>query len=520
MSEKVEKQKQKKKFKMPSAYVIVYIALIITIALTHFIPVSVVDENTGEVVYSATFGENGEIINDAGTRPMGFWDLLTAPIKGFHNASDVGIALLVAGGFLSVLAATGGLEAGIGKLLKKLDGKMLIALMMLVFALMGTVFGFWEEITPFSLVVVPMFVAAGYDVMTGLGVLFIGATVGNMASVVNPFAAGAAVAAVNNPELTLGSGLVLRAITFIVLYVIATIMMIKYGSAVKADKTKSVLYGEENIKESAGGEELPEMNRKRFWSMMTFIIMVILMLIGYIPWKEIGGDGVYNAINMPFTLLEGVPYFGDIIGAQYFTRFGDWGFTEFTALFLLGSFVLLIINKMKSEDFIKHFFSGAQDLLGVVFVLAISRGIAIVMGSSTSGMSVTFIYWISNAISGIPLWIFAVIAILAYLLIGIFLQSTSGVAGISMPILGAVAAALFAASAIGSQGGQIVLISSFALGLNFTNLLYPGATNLGTNEMFGVSYAKHLKFSLKFAIPLLLVGAIIISIAPSIGIVF
>ena len=54
-------------------------------------------------------------------------------------------------------------------------------------------------------------------------------------------------------------------------------------------------------------------------------------------------------------------------------------------------------------------------------------------------MSVTFVYWIQNALQGVPGWAFAIAAALAYVGIGFFMQSTSGVAGITMPILGAVA---------------------------------------------------------------------------------
>lgn len=61
------------------------------------------------------------------------------------------------------------------------------------------------------------------------------------------------------------------------------------------------------------------------------------------------------------------------------------------------------------------------------------------MGSKTAGMSVTFVYWIQNALQGVPSWAFSLAVILSYVAIGFFMQSTSGVAGITMPILGAVA---------------------------------------------------------------------------------
>ncbi|MCL2821498.1 MAG: hypothetical protein FWD38_11860 [Oscillospiraceae bacterium] len=517
----VEK-KEKKQFKMPSAYVIVFLALILVMILTYFIPVSVRDPSTGEVIYNASFDEFNNVVHDTGPQPGGIWDVLMAPIRGFQSASGVGIALLIAGGFLNVMSNTGGLEAGIGKMLKKLKGSLLIALMTLVCALMGTVFGFWEEILAFSLVVVPMFVLAGYDVMTGFSVLFIGATVGNMASVVNPFSTGAAVAAIGNPEMTMGSGIVLRIVLFVVLYAIAAFMLMKYGAKVKRSPEKSVLYGVEGVKTSASGDakEIPEMTPRRMASTILFVLMILVLIIGYIPWRDIGGETLSNIVNAPFNLTAKIPVIGNIFGAGNVTPMGEWGFDEFSVLFFIGSFILLIINRIKIDDFLKDFLDGAKDLLGVVIVLAIARGIAIVMGSSTEGMSVTLVYWISNALQSVPLWTFAPFAILAYLLIGLALQSTSGVAGISMPILGAVVVAIFSGQAIGHVGGGVILISAFTIGLNFTNVLYPGPTTLGTSELFGVPFNYYFKFMLKCSIPLLIAGTLLLSLAEAIGFVY
>ncbi|MEA5003774.1 MAG: hypothetical protein VB081_09770, partial [Christensenella sp.] len=373
----------KKKFKMPSAYVIIFMVLIIVVVLTYFIPVSVRDPQTGDVVYNATFNEEGQIVEDAGPQPQGLWDILMAPVEGFQRASGVGIALLVVGGFLSVMTATGALEAGIGRLLKRLKGGMLIAIMNLAFALMGTVFGFWEEILPFSLVVIPMFVLAGYDVMTGMGVLFVGATVGNMAAVVNPFATGAAVGAIGDPNLTIGSGIVLRIILFAVMYILSTIMLMRYGARVRKNPESSAVAHIEGIKTSVDGEkkELPPMTPVRLASAIIFIVMVAILMIGYIPWESLGGTAASNTVNAIGIGLSQVPVLGDILGAGNATPFGDWGFNEFSVLFFAGALILMVINHMKVDDFIKNFLDGAKDLLGVVLILAIANGIAIVMGS-------------------------------------------------------------------------------------------------------------------------------------------
>lgn len=509
-----------KKIKMPTAYTIVAIALIFTAVLSYFVPQSVVHPETGEIVFDAIFSNESEILQGQGLQPFGLWDVILAPIQGFQAAADVGIGILMAGGFLAVLNYTGALEAGIGAILDKFKGGLLIAIMTFAFAILGTSFGFWEEIVAFVVVIVPTFVLAGYDVIVGLGVLFIGSSIGNMSSLVNPFSTGAAVSAIGNPELSIGSGIILRLVIFVVLYIVGTAYLINYANKIKKDKTKSVVHDVDSIDNLSNEEgSLPEFTGRRKASVAVFLVIILLMIIGFIPWEELLGQRGADIVNAPIYALARIPILGTLLGASHISPFGTWYFDEFAFLFFAGSLLLLFINRMKETEFIDEFTDGVKDLLGVVLILAISQGIAIIMGDASEGMSITFIYWISNALSNVPIWIFGVIAMGAYVLIGIFLQSTSGVAGITMPILGAVASALFIGSDLGSAGGQIILISAFTAGVNFVASIYPTATLMGSIELVNLPYDRYLKFMVPIMVTLLALSGLIIGLAPYLGLV-
>ncbi len=512
-----------KNFKLPPSLIIVFLFLILVSILTWFVPVSVIDEN-GAVQYSAAFADDGTIIQDYGTNPAGIWDIIKAPILGFQAGSDVVIVLLIAGGFLNLLAKTGAMDAGIGVLVHKFTGPTLIAILMLAFSTMGTVAGLWEELTVYSLVVIPLIILAGYDVMTALATLFVGATIGNMASIVNPFSTGAAIAAINNPDLSMGDGILLRMVLFVALQIVGTVIVLRYAATVKKDPSKSYSADLKDINTLANEKDtLPEMTKARAWSLIVYIICIVCTVIGYIPWYNIelaDGKTMYDVINAPQAfLMENVPAIGNFIGADSFTPWGDWYFDEYSAVFLIGAILVMWINKMKVAEFTSIFVEGAKDLLGVCLVLGVAKGLSIIMGTKTSGMSVTFVYWIQGALSDIPSWAFVIGAILAYMAIGVFLQSTSGVAGITMPILGAAAAALFVGSDIGEVGGQVMLISAYTVGLNFMSGAYPGATTMGTLDLVNVPYTTYLKMYLRMAIPLIITAVVIISLAPMLGLI-
>lgn len=515
MSETLNK---KKRFQMPSALMIVMIFLGIVGLLTWFIPTSVVVD--GEIIFNAAFDADGNVIENAGTDPVGLWDFFLAPIQGLADGVQVAAALIVSGGFVAILNKTGALDAGIGALLRRYSGNTLIVVLMFVFALMGTVYGLWEEIPAYAIVVIPMFLAAGYDVMTGIMVVLVGCVAGNMADVVNPYAIGAAVAAIGNPDLGMGDGIVLRMILFVVLLAMGAFFVIKYANTVKKNPEKSAVAGIEGVgmNTSIDVAEIKPLTTKHKLSLIIFGLVIIVTIIGYVPWDSIGdGESVFNVVNT-YKNWSGT-FIGNLLGVDGLCEFAWWYFDEFCTTWLIGAILIAVVNKMPEKEFVSTFVGGAADLMGVILVLAVSRGIGIFMGSRESGMSITIIYWLQDILTGVPLWAFVVAAILVYLVIAIFLQSTSGVAGITMPIFGAAALALFATSSVGGEAGQVLLMSAFTCGVNFICGIYPESTNMAMCEMTGTPYPTYVKTLLKIYIPMLIVAALIISIAPYIGLV-
>ena len=337
----------KKKSKMLSSYSIVFLFLIFTAILTWFVPQSVVvnDHGTKKIIYDAILVK-GKVMAGQGLQPMGLWDIIMAPAKGFVKAAQLCFALLMAGAFLHLLNYVGAMRAGIGWLLKRFTGKTLIVVLTFFSALFGAVYGLWEEIPAYSMAVVPLFVLAGYDVVTGIGVLTVGATAGNMASVVNPFSLGAAVGAIGNESLSLGSGIVLRLVLFVILYLVALAYMLQYAARVKKDPSKSIVAGLPVNTLVEEKQEEVEITSRQAWSIGLLVLIVLAMICGYMPWDSLkfaDGTTLKTLVNLPFTSLAKVPVVGNLLGAGHYTHFGDWYFEEFSFVFLAGALLLLMM---------------------------------------------------------------------------------------------------------------------------------------------------------------------------------
>ncbi|MDY5371958.1 MAG: YfcC family protein, partial [Eggerthellaceae bacterium] len=171
--------------------------------------------------------------------------LLTAPVRGWSDALSVNCFIMILGGFLGVVTATGALNVGIDTLVRKLHGKeiWIIPILMILFSVGGTVYGMGEETVPFYILLASTMVAAGFDSMVGVGTVLLGAGCGVLGSTVNPFAVGVAVDALKTSGVEANQAIiiVLGAILWIVATAMAIMFMVRYAKKVKADKGSTIL---------------------------------------------------------------------------------------------------------------------------------------------------------------------------------------------------------------------------------------------------------------------------------------
>ena len=82
----------------------------------------------------------------------------------------------------------------------------------------------------------------------------------------------------------------------------------------------------------------------------------------------------------------------------------------------------------------KAFIDGTADMMSVVMIIALARGISILMAET--GMSDWILLNASNALQGVSAFIFAPASWLLYVVLSFLIPSSSGMATVSMPIMG------------------------------------------------------------------------------------
>ena len=442
----------------------------------------------------ATFiGDN--LVDGSGVVRATLPDVLMAPILGFENAIDVSIFVLVLGGFLATVARTQALETGIQVLVKKLKGNelKLIPILMFIFSIGGTTYGMLEETVGFYALLAATMVMAGMDTVVSSAIILLGAGSGVLGSTINPFAVGAAVSSL--PEgIAVNQGLIiligvilwLSTLTISILFVrsYAKKVIKKKGSTIlslRERKEMEMEYGGEAAKK----EENVKLTTKQKITLVLFALTFLVMIIAFIPWADFG----VTIFDKWTAWLTGLP-------------FGSWWFYEAAVWFLIMSVVIGLVNRTGEKQFVDTFIDGADDMVGVILIIAIARGASVLM--QVTHLDNYIIFNAAEALKNVPSVVFAPLNYLLHVVLSILVPSSSGLATLSSPIIGSLA------NQIGYSTEVTVMTMVAANGL--VNLITPtcGAI-MGGLALAKVEYATWVKFAGKIVLTIALVNIVILT---------
>ncbi|WKV13607.1 YfcC family protein [Marivirga harenae] len=401
------------------------------------------------------------------SQPQGFVAFLSAPIKGIIEAADIIFLVLIIGGMIGIMNVTGAFNAGMGWLSKALKGKefLLIIFTTLLISLGGTTFGLAEETLAFYPILIPIFIAAGYDSMVGLASIFLGSAIGVMCSTVNPFAT---IIASDAAGISWTSGLDGRMLIYVVCMTVTILYILIYAKKVKRNPEKSLVDASaikslSYIKEASEGNIVALTIRLRL-ILLIFTACFVVMIMGVSQW--------------------------------------DWWFVEMTTVFFAGAIVIGFIAKMKENEFINSFLQGAGDLLGVAFIIGLARGITILMNDGLISDSILF--YASELTTGMNKGLFVNVLFFIYQGLTFFIPSSSGMAVLTMPILSPLADNV--------NIGREVIVNAYQLGNGLFNSINPTGLVLASLGLVKIGYEKFLKFMLPLYAILALIGVIFLTL--------
>ncbi len=461
------------KFKAPNTYLIIFSILVLMAVLTWIVPPGHYERDTSKEknpVIPGTF-QYLEREGESAGNEQGIGAIFTAPIKGFVAVAHIIGFVLIVGGAFSVLQRTRAIDAGFNSVVRAHEKSrilrvLLIPSIMLLFSLGGATFGMSEEVIPFVLIFIPLFLSLGYDSITAVAVPYIGAHVGFAAAFLNPFTVGIAQGLAGLP---LFSGIGVRLAVWGLFTTVAIVFVWLYSRRIIKNPERSSMYAEDKIRREKLLEE-----EKQAAEQMTLrhklVLAVFLLGMAVLVW--------------------GVLQFG-------------WYIDEISALFLGIGIVVAIVAGLTVDETTSAFIDGARDLVGTAIIIGLARGILII---AQDGQIIdTMLHFFSSLIGDWPAVLSAQAMVLVQTAINFFVPSGSGQAALTMPIMAPLS------DLLGVTRQTAVLAYQFGDG--FSNMIYPTApVLLGTLSVAKVPWNKWALWILPLQIILLALSMVVIAL--------
>lgn len=414
-------------------------------------------------------------------------DIFMSPFNGFKEAIEICVFILVLGGFLNIVTKTGALESGIQNVVKKLKGNeiIIIVILMLLFSIGGSTYGMAEETIPFYALLGATMVASGFDSIVTVATILLGSGSGVIGSTVNPFATGTAMDALKGVgiEPQVGTIMIVGLLLWASSTTFSIFVVTRYAKKVKADKGSTILslQEQEDMAEHFGkqsAEDL-EFTKKHKRILTIFGITFLVMIVSLIPWGEFG-----------VKIFEGWTSF--LTG----NNFGEWYFGDLAMWFFIMGVIIALINKVPEKEIVNQFVAGCADMLSVVLIIVVARGASVLM--QITHLDLFILDRAADVLKGLSPVLFVIGAFVLYLFLTFLIPSTSGLAYVSIPIMGALA------KEVGLSPDVMVMI--FVSGCGLINLITPtSGVVMGGLEISKVNYSTWIKFIMK---PLIILGVI------------
>ena len=208
-----------------------------------------------------------------------------------------------------------------------------------------------------------------------------------------------------------------------------------YADQVKKDPTKSLVYAQRaedekrfDISEKTQDTQpLTKVQKRVLW---LFGITFIIMIMGLVPWTDLNKH--WTAFDTFTNWLHGIPFLGVLIGKDI-PALGTWYFNEITLLFIFMSVVIMFVAHMKESEFIDAFLKGMGDLLSVAIIVAVARGIQVIMNNGM--ITATVLHWGEVGLGGLSRSAFIILTYIFYIPMSFLIPSTSGLAAATMGIM-------------------------------------------------------------------------------------
>lgn len=393
--------------------------------------------------------------------------LFTAVPRAMAASQDIIFFILIVGGAVSVMRATGVVDAVLGSVLRRVGDSpgRLVAIGMTLFAAGSSAIGVAEEYIPFAAMLVALCLAMRMDAMVAMGILIGGYCIGYGVAALNPFTVQVAQGVAGVAPT---SGIGYRLALFLPFLAIGVHHVWRYAKRIEADPSQSLMVGVPSRHQPP--TEYPPLSGRRLAVLVLLLAALALMVWG------IADQG--------------------------------WYLVELGALFLGLALAAGLLGGLGADGTALRFGEGASELATTAVLIGFARSIALILEEGQ--VLHTVVDGLAGPLSLVGAHAAAVGMMLIQTLINFFIPSGSGQAFVTMPIMAPLG------DLVGVSRQVSVLAYQFGDGLS--NMLVP--TNIVLMSILGVAgvpYDRWFRFAAPLLLKLLAAAAVAMVVAVAIG---
>ncbi|WP_232824252.1 MULTISPECIES: YfcC family protein [Paraliobacillus] len=448
------------RWQMPDTYVILFLVLLLGVVATYLIPSGSFEREMIDGVervlpgtYSAVAGSN-----------LGVMTLFNAIQMGMVQSADIIFMVLFTGGAFEIIERSGALKGAINRAVLLTRGRefWMIAIISTLFALGGAVGAVANAVIAFVVIGVIIARTLKLDPIVAVAITFGANFAGFNVGFINPYTVGIAQ---DIAGLPLFSGWLLRLVVFIIILSITIGYTWRYAKKIMADPSKSLMGVYEDEDEV---EKLEDEFTIRHKLMLSFVGLGLVFF-------------VYASTQL------------------------GWTISNMAAFFVLIGIVSGIIAGMHYNTIAITFMDGTKKLVYGALVVGLARSVIIVLEDGQ--VLDTIVYALSVPLENFPPILSAIGMFISNGVLNFLVNSGSGQAMISMPMLAPLA------DMVGVT--RQVAVQAYQFGDGLTNSIFPTSGILMASlAVANVPWTKWIKFMF----PLFVIWFIIAIITLSIGV--
>lgn len=362
------------------------------------------------------------------SNPQGILDFLFSFWNGMFASNSFTVYMLMIGGAISAISATGAIDALVYKAHKFAESrpgldKLIVSFFIVFFGFCGSTFGMSAETLIFLPILVALCRTLKYDAVVAVALSIASCNLGYACGTTNAFNIGLAQGIA---ELPLMSGIEFRFVWAVISFAVSIWYVLRYCKKIQADPTTSLVcdvdysdYSSMNL------NDVPQMTLARILSLLTLLLAI--------------AGVVYGAIFLEF------------------------GFKQLSTLFLSAAFISGIISRMSISHFAEQFAKGAATMVVPLMLLGVARSFLILMQDGL--IMDTIINFLAQPLDMLPRSLTVGAMVIFQGILNIFIPAASGQAAVSMPIMIPLADLL--------EINRQVAVFAFQVGDGFGNVIIP-----------------------------------------------